>query len=67
MLVLVASSLPAQLSHLVKVGLLSLIALAHCAVNMVIIGGALDQEERAGLRGWTRYGTAYPRGRRIMF
>lgn len=52
-LVLVASSLPAQLSHLLKVLLLSLIALAHCAMNVVVIGAALDQEERRGLRDWT--------------
>ncbi|KAK3922440.1 Adenylate cyclase type 3, partial [Frankliniella fusca] len=52
-LVLVASSLPAQLSHLLKVLLLSLIALAHCAMNVGVIGAALDQEERRGLRDWT--------------
>ncbi|XP_034231454.1 adenylate cyclase type 3-like [Thrips palmi] len=45
-LVLVASSLPAQLSHLVKVLLLSLVALAHCAMNVLVVGTALDQEER---------------------
>lgn len=53
-LVLVASSLPAQLSHLVKVLLLSLIALAHCAMNVFVVGTALDQEER-GSRDWARW------------
>lgn len=45
-LVLVAASLPSQLSHLVKTLLLSLIALAHCAMNVVVISNALDQEDR---------------------
>ncbi|PSN34624.1 Adenylate cyclase type 3 [Blattella germanica] len=51
-LVLVAASLPAQVSHLIKAGLLFLIAVAHCAMNVAVIGPALDCEEAVNLRDW---------------
>ncbi|XP_067008082.2 adenylate cyclase type 3-like [Anabrus simplex] len=49
-LVLVAASLPVQLSYLAKAILLILIATAHCAMNVFVIGPALDCEEMAVLR-----------------
>ncbi|XP_069698186.1 adenylate cyclase type 3-like isoform X2 [Periplaneta americana] len=51
-LVLVAASLPAQVSHLVKAGLLFLIAAAHCCMNVFVIGPSLDCEEQANHRDW---------------
>ncbi|XP_022190546.2 adenylate cyclase type 3 [Nilaparvata lugens] len=51
-LVLVAAGLPAQLSHLVKTALLALLSLAHCLVNLFVIGPALDCEEIVNHRDW---------------
>ncbi|KDR18334.1 Adenylate cyclase type 3, partial [Zootermopsis nevadensis] len=51
-LVLIAASLPAQVSHLVKAGLLFLIATAHCCMNVFAIGPALDCEEATNHRDW---------------
>ena len=53
-LVLVAASLPAQVSHLVKAGLLFLIAGTHCAMNVAVIGPSLDCEEAVNHRDWTK-------------
>jgi adenylate cyclase 3 len=54
-LVLVAASLPAQVSHLVKAGLLFLIAGAHCCMNVFVIGPALDSEEATNHRDWAKW------------
>nr|CAD7262346.1 unnamed protein product [Timema shepardi] len=51
-LVLVAASLPAQLSYLFKAGLLFLISAAHCVMNVTVIGSALDCEEAVNHRDW---------------
>ncbi|CAG2053210.1 unnamed protein product [Timema podura] len=51
-LVLVAASLPAQLSYLFKAGLLFLISAAHCVMNVTVIGSALDCEESVNHRDW---------------
>jgi len=53
-LVLVAASLPAQVSHLVKAILLFLITTAHCCMNVLVIGPALDCEEATNHRDWTK-------------
>jgi adenylate cyclase 3 len=53
-LVLVAASLPAQVSHLVKAGLLFFITTAHCGMNVFVIGPALDCEEVTNHRDWTK-------------
>jgi adenylate cyclase 3 len=53
-LVLVAGTLPAQVSHLVKAGLLFLITLAHCCMNVIVIGPALDCEEATNHRDWIK-------------
>jgi adenylate cyclase 3 len=53
-LVLVAASLPAQVSHLVKASLLFLITATHCCMNVLVIGPALDSEEATNHRDWTK-------------
>ncbi|XP_063239440.1 adenylate cyclase type 3 isoform X2 [Bacillus rossius redtenbacheri] len=52
-LVLVAASMPAQLSHLAKAGFMVLVAAAQCVVNVAVVGAALDCEEAANHREWS--------------
>lgn len=44
-LVLVAASLPTQISHLIKIGIFFAIVGIHCAMNLFVISEALDCEE----------------------
>lgn len=52
-LILVAASLPASLSYLCKTFLMVLLTLAHCAVNIFILGSVLDCEESR--KHWSRW------------
>lgn len=44
-LILIAASLPPSLSYLYKSLLMVLLTSAHCVINVVVLGPALDCEE----------------------
>lgn len=46
-LVLVAASLPTQISHHIKILIFLIIVAIHCLMNLVVISSALDCEESA--------------------
>ncbi|KAK6623164.1 hypothetical protein RUM43_009016 [Polyplax serrata] len=44
-LVLVAASLPTQISHLIKIGIFFVVVALHCAMNFFVVSTALECEE----------------------
>lgn len=43
-LVLVAASLPTQISHLIKIGIFFIVVALHCSMNLFVISTALECE-----------------------